>query len=66
MDKFMSLTQLIIAVIMFLCVIIEVVAHTIMGHITSPLGFFVAIVFLVLTWVLVTEAWKEYQGEKNK
>ena len=51
-DKFMSITQFVLACIMLACVIIEIVAHVVMGNITSILGYIVSLIFLLLSWSL--------------
>lgn len=66
MDRFFSLTQLILSCIMLLCVVTGVVAHIVLGHITSFLGYLVAIIFLILIWNLVRLSWNEYIEDKNK
>lgn len=59
MDKTFSIAQLIIAAVIFLCVITGVVGHIVLGHITSVLGFLVSIVFVALSWVLLRISYKE-------
>ena len=65
MDKFMSLTQLAMSVVMFLCIIVWGIAHLIMGTI-SLFGFLAVLFFALLGYVLVCESYREYQQEKNK
>lgn len=65
MDKFFSIIQFVLAIIMFLCALTGAVSHTIMGHITSLLGFIVAFVFIALTWFLVHLSWKELHEANN-
>ena len=45
MDKTFSFVQLIIAAVIFLCVVSGVVGHIALGHITSVFGFIVCAVF---------------------
>ena len=59
MDKTFSIAQLIIAAVIFLCVITGVVGHIVLGHITSVLGFLVSFVFVALSWVLLRISYKE-------
>jgi hypothetical protein len=59
MDKTFSIAQLIIAAVIFLCVITGVVGHIVLGHITSIFGFIVSIVFIYLSWVLLRLSYKE-------
>lgn len=59
MDKIFTITQLIIAAVIFLCVITGVVGHIVLGHITSIFGFIVSIVFIYLSWVLLRLSYKE-------
>lgn len=59
MDKIFTITQLIIAAVIFLCVITGVVGHIVLGHITSIFGFIVSIVFIALSWVLLRLSYKE-------
>lgn len=66
MDKFMYIIQFIMACIMLLCVIVSAVAHTVMGHITSFLGYLVAIIFIVLTYPLFRIALREMLNEFKK
>lgn len=59
MEKTFSIAQLIIAAVIFLCVITGVVGHIVLGHITSVLGFLVSFVFVSLSWVLLRISYKE-------
>lgn len=59
MDKTFSFVQLIIAVVIFLCVVSGVVGHIVLGHITSVVGFIVCAVFIALSWVLLHISFKE-------
>lgn len=59
MDKTFSFVQLIIAAIIFLCVVSGVIGHIVLGHITSIFGFIVSIVFIYLSWVLLRLSYKE-------
>lgn len=59
MDKTFSIAQLIIAAVIFLCVITGVVGHIVLGHITSIFGFIVSIVFIYLSWMLLRLSYKE-------
>lgn len=65
MDKFMSLTQLGMSIIMLLCTITWGIAHLIKGTI-GLVGILVVLFFAFLMWILVRESWREYQQEKNK
>lgn len=65
MDRFFSIIQFVLAIIMFLCALTDAVSYTIMGHITSLLGFIVAFVFIALTWNLVRLSWKELHEANN-
>lgn len=65
MDKFMSLTQLVMSVVMFLCIIVWGIAHLIMGTI-NLFGFLVVLSAAFLIWVLVCESYREYQQEKKQ
>lgn len=65
MDKFMSLTQLVMSVFMFLGTITWGIAHLIKGTI-GLFGFCVVMVFVYLMFVLVRESYREYQEAKNK
>lgn len=64
MDKTFSIAQLIIAAVIFLCVITGVVGHIVLGHITSVLGFIVSFVFVALSWVLLRIAYKELRENR--
>lgn len=64
MDKFMSFGQLAMSMFMFLCTIVWGIAHLIMGTI-GVFGFCVVLMFVYLMWILVREAYREYQQEKN-
>lgn len=64
MDKTFSIAQLIIAAVIFLCVITGVVGHIVLGHITSVLGFFVSFVFVALSWVLLRISYKELRENR--
>ncbi|MEG2599513.1 MAG: hypothetical protein RSA66_08570 [Muribaculaceae bacterium] len=66
MDKLFSISQFLIAILMLLCVLVEVVAHSIMGHITSIIGYVVAFIFIFLMWKLVHLSWKELREENKK
>lgn len=59
MDKTFSFVQLIIAAVIFLCVIASVICHIVLGHITSIFGFIVSFVFIALAWVLLRISYKE-------
>lgn len=59
MDKIFTITQLIIAAVIFLCVIASVICHIVLGHITSIFGFIVSFVFIYLSWVLLRLSYKE-------
>lgn len=65
MDKFMSLSQLVMAILMLACVIVWGIAHLIKGTI-GIFGLFVVLFFAYLMWNLVRLSWIEYQQEKNK
>lgn len=65
MDKFMSLAQLIMSIIMFLGTITWGIVHLIKETI-DLFGFCVVMVFVYLMFVLVRESYHEYQEEKNK
>lgn len=65
MDKFMSLTQLAMSIVMLLLTIVWGVAHIIMGTI-GLMGILVVLFFAYLMWTLVRLSWAEYQQEKNK
>lgn len=64
MDKTFSIAQLIIAAVIFLCVITGVVGHIVLGHITSLLGFLVSFVFVALSWVLLRISYKELRDNR--
>lgn len=64
MDKTFSIAQLIIAAVIFLCVITGVVGHIVLGHITSVLGFLVSFVFVALSWVLLRISYKELRENR--
>lgn len=64
MDKIFTITQLIIAAVIFLCVITGVVGHIVLGHITSVLGFLVSFVFVALSWVLLRISYKELRENR--
>lgn len=66
MDKFFSLTLLVLSCIMLFCMVISIVYHIIMGNITSLLGYLVSLIFLCLMSNLVRISFKEYIEEKNK
>ena len=53
MDKTFTFVQLIIAALIFLCVVASVVGHIVLGHITSVFGYLVSFVFIYLSWVLL-------------
>ena len=59
MDKTFTIVQLIIAVLVFLCVIASVIGHIVLGHVTSLFGFLVSFVFVYLSWVLLRISYKE-------
>lgn len=65
MDKFMSLSQLVMAILMLVMTIVWGIAHLIKGTI----GFFgclMVLFFAYLIWQMCKVAWVEYQQEKNK
>ena len=64
MEKPFYIAQLIIAVVIFLCVITGVVGHIVLGHITSVLGFLVSFVFVALSWVLLRISYKELRENR--
>ena len=64
MDKIFTITQLIIAAVIFLCVITGVVGHIVLGHITSVLGVLVSFVFVALSWVLLRISYKELRENR--
>jgi hypothetical protein len=64
MDKIFTITQLIIAAVIFLCVITGVVGHIVLGHITSIFGFIVSFVFIALSWVLIRISYKELRENR--
>lgn len=66
MEKIMGYTQLGGAIVMMLCVLISVIGHIIMGHITSFLGIIVSGVFIYLVYQLLRISWQELQESKNK
>lgn len=65
MDKLMSLGQLAMSIFMFIGTIVWGIAHLIKGTI-GLFGFCVVLLFVYLMWILVREAYREYQQEKNK
>ena len=64
MDKTFSFVQLIIAAVIFLCVIASVICHIVLGHITSIFGFIVSFVFIALSWVLLRISYKELRENR--
>jgi hypothetical protein len=66
LDKIMSVGQFVIGCIMFACVLTGVVAHSIMGNITSPVGYIVAFVFVYLVWQMLRISYKEMSDEFKK
>lgn len=64
MDKTFSFVQLIIAAVIFLCVIASVIGHIVLGHITSIFGFIVSFVFIALSWVLLRISYKELRENR--
>ena len=50
---------MIIAAVVFLCVLASVIGHIVLGHVTSLIGFLVSLVFICLSWVLLRIAYKE-------
>ena len=64
MDKTFTIAQLIIAAVIFLCVITGVVGHIVLGHITSVLGFLASFVFVALSWVLLRISYKELRENR--
>lgn len=65
MDKLMSLGQLAMSIFMLIGTIVWGIAHLIKGTI-GLFGFCVVLLFVYLMWILVREAYREYQQEKNK
>lgn len=63
MEKIFQLAQFIIACLMFACVLTGAVAHIVMGHITSIIGFGVVAIFLIFTGYFVKVAWIELHEE---
>ncbi len=66
MDKIFSLAQLVLACIIFLCVMTCVTALIITGNIKSFPGYLVSLGFTCLALVLVRLSWKEYLEERHK
>lgn len=64
MDKTFTIAQLIIAVVIFLCVVSGVIGHIVLGHITSIFGFIVSFVFIALSWVLIRISYKELRENR--
>ena len=64
MEKPFYIAQLIIAVVIFLCVITGVVGHIVLGHITSVLGLLVSFVFFALSWVILRISYKELRENR--
>ncbi len=64
MDKTFSIAQLIIAAVIFLCVITGVVGHIVLGHITSLLGILVSFVFVYFSWVILQISYKELRESR--
>lgn len=61
MDKTFSIAQMIVALVIFLCVVTGVTAHLILGNITSFFGFIVSGVFVYLAWGLLRISYKEFR-----
>ena len=59
MDKTFTFVQLIIAALIFLCVVASVVGHIVLGHITSVFGYLVSFVFIYLSWALLRISYRE-------
>ena len=59
MDKTFTIAQLIIAAVVFLCVLASVIGHIVLGHVTSLIGFLVSLVFIYLSWVLLRISYRE-------
>lgn len=59
MDKTFSFIQLIIAAVLFLCIVASVIGHIAMGHVTSFLGYLTCLVFIALSWAFLRIAFKE-------
>ncbi len=64
MDKTFTIAQLIIAAVIFLCVVAGVIGHIVLGHITSIIGFLVSILFIYLSWVLLRISYKELRENR--
>lgn len=65
-EKIMATSQVVMAGIMMLCVLISVIANLIMGNIRSFLGIAVSIVFIYLIYSLFRLTWQELQDERKK
>lgn len=66
MSRIQSITQFVLACIMMLCIVIECIAHLVMGNITTIFGCIVALIFLVLMWNLLSISWREMRDECKK
>ena len=64
MDKTFSIAQLIIAAVIFFCVIASVIGHILLGHITSFFGYLVSFVFIYLSWALLRISYRELRENR--
>lgn len=65
MDKLFLVFQFGLSCLAFMCVVVSVVAYTIMGNRTA-LGCLASFTFLFLTWKLVRLSWSEMHAELKK
>ena len=66
MDRLLILGQFIVAIIMLLCIITLVIAHTLNGNINSIAGFLMSLLFIFLGWQLVRLPFREMRNELKK
>lgn len=64
MDKFMSLGQLVMSIIMLLCVVAYGIGNAIKGTI-GLIGILAVLFIAYFVWTMVRLAWAEYKQESN-
>ena len=65
MDKVFSIAQFVLASLAFLCIVAGVLAHIVLGHITSILSFIVCGLFIGLTWAMWRVSYKELRDDSQ-
>ena len=59
MEAIYNIAQFILAVALFMATLTSSISFIVRGSVDTLLGYAVCLLFIVLTWLLVAQTWKE-------